>query len=166
MELIHRPIDVARDREYVLECHCRINYECDCPWARKIPYDDYRAEWFSMSSQISSFYDYLQETAADPRTIAEIIETVDGQTVGYLWAPFCADEETDFRFTDVQDIYIETDFRKHSIANELLEYAENHARANGANVIRSGTGCENTASINLHEKRGFYVYRYEFEKLL
>ncbi len=166
MELIHRPIDFIRDRDYVLECHCRINYECDCPWARKVAYEDYRSDWFSMKNQINGFYDYLQETAADPRSIAEIIETADSQTVGYLWAPFCADEESGFCFTDVQDIYIEANFRKYGIASDLLEYAENHARANGAKVIRSGTGCENIASIELHKKRGFYAYRYEFEKLL
>ena len=32
MKLVHRKIDFACDRDYVLECHCKINYECDCPW--------------------------------------------------------------------------------------------------------------------------------------
>lgn len=166
MKLVYRPIDFINDREYVLECHCRINYACDCPWARKIHYNDYRAEWFSMPLQISSFYDYLKESAEDSRTLAVIIETTDGLTIGYLWAPFCSDDESGFCFTDVQDIYIEPAFRNQGIAESLLAYAEQHAKTNGAKVIRSGTGCENTASIRLHEKCGFYQYRIEYEKLL
>ena len=47
-----------------------------------------------------------------------------------------------------------------------MEYAENNARKNDAKVIRSGTGRDNLKSIGLHEKLGYYQYRYEFEKLL
>lgn len=166
MKLIHRTIDFANDRDYVLECHCRINYECDCPWKRKMPYEDYRQEWFSLSGQINGFCRYLEETAQDSRTIAEILETEDGQTVGYFWVPFCADRESGFSFADIQDIYIEEDLRGHGIAAELFRYAEEKAKRNGADVIRSGTGCENFKSIKLHEKLGFYQYRYEFEKVL
>ena len=166
MNLIHRNIDFTRDKDYVLERHCRINYECDCPWARQMPYENYRSDWFSLSNQIASFYDYLQVTAQDPRTIAEIIEDNDGSFVGYLWVPFCEDKESGFCFADIQDIYIEEDYRQSGIADTLLVYAEQKARQNGAKVIRSGTGCENLRSIRLHEKRGYYQYRMEFEKLL
>lgn len=166
MNLIHRAIDFENDRDYVLECHCRINYECDCPWARKIPYADYRENWFSLAGQVEGFYNYLMESARDPRTVAEIIETEDGQTIGYFWVPFCEDAENDFCFADVQDIYIEEEFCEHGIAAELFRYAEEKAKLNGASVIRSGTGCENIRSIRLHEKLGFYTYRYEFEKVL
>lgn len=166
MQLIHRHINFVRDRDYILECHCRINYECDSPWARKIPYETYRTEWFSMSLQIASFYDYLQKSAQDHRTIAEIIEDCNGNVIGYIWVPFCTDDESGFCFADIQDIYIEEQFRSMGIASELLEYAEQKAQSNGAKVIRSGTGCENARSIRLHEKRGYYPYRFEFEKLL
>jgi len=47
-----------------------------------------------------------------------------------------------------------------------MDYAEQSARRNGAKVIRSGTGCENTKSQGLHQKLGYYLYRYEYEKLL
>jgi len=40
--MIHRKIDFEKDREYVLERHCRINYECDTPWKRELPYEEYR----------------------------------------------------------------------------------------------------------------------------
>ena len=166
MNLIHRKINFDQDRDYILECHCQINYECDCPWARKIPYQQYREEWFRMRSQIEGFYSYLQETASETGTIAEIIENEAGQRVGYLWALFHVDEDSGFRFAEIQDIFIEADFRQQGVAEALFCYAEEQARQNGARVIRSGTGCENTPSIRLHEKMGFYQYRYEFEKEL
>ena len=45
IELVHRNIDFEKDRDYVLECHCRVNYACDTPWMRKLPYEDYRLEF-------------------------------------------------------------------------------------------------------------------------
>ena len=166
MNLIHRNIDFEKDRDYILERHCRINYACESPWAREISYPDYRSEWFSLTSQVSGFYGCLERTAQDDRAIAEIIETEDGCIAGYLWATFCEDEESGFRFVEVQEIYIEEGFRRHGVASQLYEYAEAKARRNGAKVIRAGTGLCNRASIQLHERLGFVPYRYEFEKLL
>lgn len=166
MNLIHRNIDFEKDREYILERHCRINYACDSPWAREIPYHDYRSKWFSLADQVSGFYSYLERTAQDNRTIAEIIESEDGRIAGYLWVTFCEDKENDFRFAEIQDIYIEEEFRRHGLATKCYEYAEENARRNNAKVIRSGTGICNSASVRLHERLGFATYRYEFEKLL
>ena len=166
MKVIHRNIDVIKDKWYVLESHSKINYECDTPWKRKMPYDAYRSEWFSLENQIAAFYNYLCDTAKDERTVAEIVEDENGNVIGYLWVPFCEDKESGFAFADVQDIYIEDKFRGMGIASYLLNYVEEKAKNNGARVIRSGTGCENLASIALHENNGYYVYRYEFEKEL
>lgn len=166
MKLIHRSIDFAKDRDYILECHCRVNYACESPWAREKSYPDYRSEWFSLASQVSGFYGYLQRTAQDNRAIAETIETEDGRVVGYLWTTFCEDEESGFRFAEIQEIYIEEEFRRQGVAVQLCEYAEEKARRSGAKVIRAGTGVCNRASIQLQERLGFAPYRYEFEKLL
>ena len=166
MNIVHRQIDFVKDKEYVLERHCRINYECDCPWAREIEYEDYRKDWFSLKNQVNGFYGYLERTSKDSRTIAEIIEDENGCIIGYIWVPFCFDEESGFAFADIQDIYIEENYRKSGLATELISYAEDRARRSGAKVIRSGTGCENIKSIRLHEKLGYYQYRYEFEKVL
>ncbi len=166
MNLIHRNIDFEKDRDYILERHCRINYDCESPWKREMAYPDYCSEWFSFTGQVSGFYGYLERTAQDDRTIAEIIEGEDGRIVGYLWVTFCEDEEMDFRFAEIQEIYIEEEFRRHGVATQLYEYAEAKARHNGAEVIRAGTGVCNSASIQLHERLGFAAYRYEFEKLL
>ena len=166
MKLNHRKINFDKDKDYILERHCRINYECDCPWKRKISYSEYRNEWFSLQSQINGFSEALIESMKDDRTIAEIIENDEKKIVAYIWVPFYADEESGFCFADIQDIYIEDDFRGSGIATVLMEYAEIKAKENGAKVIRSGTGCENIKSIGLHEKLGYYQYRYEFEKVL
>ncbi|MCH5353684.1 MAG: GNAT family N-acetyltransferase [Acutalibacter sp.] len=166
MNLCHRLIDFEKDRDYILERHCRINYACDTSWAREKSYADYRMEWFSLKGQISEFYGYLQETAQDSRSIAEIIETEDGRNLGYLWATFSEDKESGFRFAEIQEIYIEEEFRRQGIATQLYEYAEEKARKNGAKVIRAGTGVCNSVSIQLHEALGYAPYRYEFEKLL
>ena len=166
MKLKHRRINYDLDKEYILERHCRVNYECDCPWKRKMSYEDYKREWFSLKGQIKGFSDALLESMKDSRTIADVIENEDNEKVAYLWVPFYADKESGFCFADVQDIYVEAEFRAAGIASLLMEYAESKARENGAKVIRSGTGCENIKSIKLHEKQGYYQYRYEFEKLL
>lgn len=107
------------------------------------------------SKQISGFYGYLEQTAQDDRVIAESIETEDGRIVGYLWSTFCEDEESGFRFAEVQEIYIKEEFRRHGVAMRLYEYVEAKARRNGAKVIRSRTGLCNSASIQLHERLGF-----------
>ncbi len=166
MNLVHRSIDFEKDRDYVLERHCRINYACESPWKREMPYPDYRSEWFSLTNQVSEFYGYLEKTAQDDRTVAEIIEDENGRTVGYLWVTFYEDKESGFRFAEIQEVYIEEEFRRQGVATLLYEYAEAKAILGGANVIRAGTGVCNSASIRLHERLGFVPYRYEFEKLL
>ena len=61
---------------------------------------------------------------------------------------------------------MEEAFRGQGVATQLFAYAEKEARAAGANLVRSGTGRENAASIAMHAKLGYGIYRYEFEKRL
>ena len=141
--LRHVKIDLEKDKEYIFERHCRINYECDTPWTRKLSYEKYRANWFSWASQQNGFLSALTDSMKDERTIAEIIKTESGENVGYLWVSFHADEDSYFTWADVQDIYVEETYRKIGIATYLMDYAEKSAKQNGAKAIRSGTGCEN-----------------------
>jgi len=167
VNLIHRPIDFERDRDYLLERHCRINYACDSPWARAIPYETYRDNWFAMPAQTEEgFLGALKDSANDPRAIAEIVEDSAGQTVGYLWGSFWEDKEAGIACLELQDLYVEEAFRRQGVAAYLFVYAEARARSAGANLVRSGTGRENAASIAMHAKLGFEIYRYEFEKRL
>ncbi|MCL2773068.1 MAG: GNAT family N-acetyltransferase [Oscillospiraceae bacterium] len=163
--LRHIRIDPEKDKDYIRECHCRVNYECDTPYARKTPYEEYRANWCANAGQQEGFLSPLIESMKDERTIAEIIKTESGETVAYFWVSFHG-EDTTFIWADVQDIYIEESYRKSGIATYLMDYAEKSARQNGAKVIRSGTGCENIKSQGLHKKLGYYQYRFEYEKVL
>ena len=163
--LRHVPIDVERDRDYILERHCRNNYESDCPWARAVSYEEYRARWFAWPGQQDGFLSALRDSMRDERTIAEIIQTESGETVAYLWVPFHGEDEL-FIGAEVYEIYVEEGFRRNGIATYLMQYAEDMANRNGAKVIRSGTGCENTRSQGLHAKMGYYQYRFEYEKVL
>lgn len=165
MNLQHIRINIESDKKYILERHCRINYECDTPWTRKISYEKYRANWFANANQQEGFLSALRESMDDVRTIAEIIKDESGETVGYLWVPFHGEDKS-FIWADVQDIYVEESYRKTCIAAYLMEYAEKSAKSNGAKVIRSETGCENIKSQGLHQKMGYYQYRYEYEKVL
>lgn len=164
--LTRRRIALPDDRDYVLERHCRINYECDCEWARRVPYEEYRQSWFSMAGQTEGFLSALARTMQDSRTIAEILLDKSGRPVGYLWAPFYEDADSGFRFAEIQDIYIEEPCRRQGVAASLYRYVETAARENGAKVLRAGTGCENLRSMRLHESLGFTPYRVEYEKLL
>ena len=98
MNLKHRAIDYNLDKDYILERHCRVNYECDCPWKRKISYKDYRNEWFNLQNQIKEFSEALLKSMEDSRTITEIIENEEGKKAAYLWVPFIADDENGFYF--------------------------------------------------------------------
>ncbi len=166
IELVHRNIDFEKDRDYVLECHCRVNYACDTPWMRKLPYEDYRRQWFGLNSQITGFYWALQTTAQDGRALAEILDLKDGGRAGYLWAVFEKDNESGFAFAELREIYIEPELRRQGLSAQAYAYVEAWARTQGAAVLRAGTGCENAASIAMHEQMGFYTYRLEFEKEL
>ena len=161
-----RRIDIANDRDYILECHCSVNYDCDSPWARALPYETYRANWFNMPTQMDGFWQALVSSIEDPRGIAEIMEDDNGKIAGYLWAPFYEDAEAGFSWMDVQDIFIEKAFRGQGLASRWMAAAEKKAKESGAKVIRSGTGCENISSIEMHKRLGYNIYRYEYEKVL
>jgi len=163
--LHHHKIDLTADRDYVLERHCRINYECDTPWARKLTYEQYRANWFDWPGQQEGFLAWLRGIMNDPRAIAEIIRDDSGEAAAYLLVQFHG-EDARFIFADIQDIYVEEAYRRTGVAAYLMDYAEQSAKQNGAKVIRSGTGCENVKSQELHRKMGYYQYRMEYEKTL
>ena len=58
IKLIHDKINLDTNRDYIFECHCRINYECDTPWARKLTYKQYRDNWFAWPAQ-QGYYTHL-----------------------------------------------------------------------------------------------------------
>lgn len=162
--LDRRPVDVGTDRAFLLEMHCRGNYESDAPWARRAPYEQYRGEWLS-TPQPEQFLASLLESLTDHRTVAEVWEQ-DGESAGFLWVTFGEFEGYGITFAEVRDIEVIEPLRRRGIGAAMLERAEQAAREHGAAVLRSETGVENAASRALHDASGFAQYRLLYEKLL
>jgi len=141
-----RQINIEDDKKLILEFHCQTNYASDTPWARRTSYDQYRDKWFS-TSQPDEFYSYFVETTQDPRTMAEF-------------------KDYGLSVAEIYDLLVTPEFQGRGIGLQMLQYIEEKAIVSGANLIRSETGIENTPSIKLHEKSGFYTYRVLFEKRL
>ena len=162
--LHYRIIDFNNDRDILLELHCRINYESETPYARKVSYEQYKEKWLS-TSQAESYLFHLTKTMKDKRTIAEILED-DGIVVGYLWVTLTDIEGYDITIAEVMDIAVVPNYRRRGIGLEMMKHIEEMAKKKGATLLRSDTGIENIASQKLHEKSGFKPYRIYYEKVL
>lgn len=158
-----RTIDINRDRNVLLEFHCRINYESEIPYARTVPYDEYRKKWLT-TSQPKSFLSDLKRTMKDKRTMAEILED-DNQAVGYLWVTFTDIRDYGITIAEIMDIAVAPDYQHRGIGTMMMGYIEKLARKQGATLLRSDTGIDNVASQKLHEGLGFRPYRIHYKNL-
>jgi ribosomal protein S18 acetylase RimI-like enzyme len=159
-----RTVKIDKDKDVLLEFHCRINYASDTPYARKMPYKEYREKWLS-TSQPASYISHLAETMKDKRTIAEILED-NGATVGYLWVTFSDIQGYDITIASIMDIIVSPDYQRRGIGLMMLKHIERLAKETGATLLRSDTGIDNVASQKLHEKFGFKPYHILYEKVL
>ena len=159
-----RDIDVASDREILLEFHSTTNYESGTPWARSVPFEQFLDIWLG-SSQVEVFLSELVASLKDPRTIAQLWED-DGSVVAYVWARFTDIPVYSLTVAEVLDIAVVPDHRRRGIATMVMKRVEQLARERGANVLRSGTGIENLASQELHRSVGFQTVHLEYEKVL
>jgi ribosomal protein S18 acetylase RimI-like enzyme len=159
-----RKIDIKADRDMLLELHCQINYESDSPWAREIPFEQYREKWLS-TSQPEVFLKDLTESMKDERTIAEIWED-SGVVAGYLWVIFSEISGYGITVAELKDIIVTTDYRRRGIAKKMLAHAEQLSCERGADIFRSGTGTENLVSQKLLTGSGFKPHYIQYEKLL
>lgn len=159
-----RRIDVKKDRETLLELHCRINYESETPIMRSIPYEDYREKWLS-TSQPKSFLSELEKTMNEDRTIGEILED-NSSLAGYLWVTFADIKDYNITIAQIMDIAVSPFFQRQGIGTIILKHIQKLSREHGATLIRSDTGIENTASQKLHEGFGFKPYRISYEKTI
>jgi hypothetical protein len=83
--LSQRPVDLARDRELILEFVCLANFNNDPPWFRGDSFEAYRAKWLS-TPQPEGFLDKLRSALASETAQMEIWEQ-DGEPIGFLWLP-------------------------------------------------------------------------------
>ncbi len=159
-----RRIDIDKDRGILLDFHSRTNYEVDSPWARALPFEEYRELWLG-TKQPEVFLSDLRQSMNDGRTIAAIWED-NGSIVAYVWAVFTDLGDYSITIGEVSDIFVEPDYRRRGIALMILSRVEQLARQRGAHLLRSGTGIEDIASQMLHVKAGFQIRRFEYEKVL
>lgn len=162
--LQYRRINVNKDRDKVLEFHCRINYESETPHARKVPYEQYRQKWLS-TMQPETYLSDLSKSMKNKRTIAEILEE-NGTTIGYLWVTFTEIQGYNMAIAEIMDIIVTPEHQRQGIGLSMLTHIEKIAKDRGATFLRSDTGIENVASQELHRKFGFKIKRIEYEKIL
>lgn len=159
-----RRININEDRDLLLEFHCRINFESETPYMRKLPYEEYREKWLS-TSQPESFLSDLAKTMKENRTMAEILED-DNVKMGYLWVTFTDVQDYGITIAGIMDIAVAPDYQRKGIGTTMLRHIEELAKEQGATFLRSDTGIENVASQRLHESFGFEPYRIHYEKAL
>jgi len=160
----YRAIDVKRDRDLLLEFHCRINYDSETPYARTASYEQYRKKWLS-TSQPETFLSDLVESMKDERTMAEILE-YNGSTAAYLWVKFTDIHDYGITVAEVMDIAVAPGYQRRGIGSKMFRHIQETARKRGATLLRSDTGVDNIASQKLHEKSGFKPYRIHYEKVI
>ncbi len=161
-------IDMLRDREYLLDCHCQINYECESSWARQITYECYKQNWLKMDNQINIFLNSIENSINNSKSKAYLIysDEIFSNVIGYVWAHYSEDKETGFRCLEIQDIYIEAQYRQQGVAKKIILYLEQYAKSIEVKIMRAGTGVLNTSSMKMFESLGYKPYRIEFEKII
>ena len=125
----YRAIDAKKDRNLLLEFHCRINYDSETPHARTAPYEQYREKWLS-TYQPDAFLSHLAETIKDKRTMVEILEC-NGSVAGYLWVTFSDIQDYRITIAEVMDIAVVPDYRRRGVGLEMLKHIEETARKRG-----------------------------------
>ena len=159
-----RRIDIENDKKMLLEFHCRINYDSETPYMRRLTYEEYRDKWFS-TQQPKSYLSDLEKTMKESESIAEILE--DGNAIaGYLWVRFTNVQDYSIKIAEIMDITVVGDYQRRGIGTMMLRHLEEVAKNRGASLLRSDTGIENTASRKLHKSFGFKPYRINYEKIL
>lgn len=162
--LAQRPLDLERDRGFVLDLYCLRDWEDLPSWARNPSYHQYRTGWLQ-TSQASLFLSDLQESLEDKRTVAEV--WVEGETpVGFLWIVFSDLENSHVTFAEIRALVVAIAHQRRGIGGLMLRHAESEAARLGASSIRSEMATENEAARAMHGKQGFTVATYQYEKIL
>lgn len=159
-----RRIDFETDKNMLLEFHCRINYESETPYMRRLSYEEYRKKWLG-TSQPESFLADLEKTANEKGTIAEILED-DYVPTGYLWVTFTDVKDYNIKIASIMDIAVSPNYQRKGFGTMMLRHIQELSKERKATLLRSDMGIENVASQKLHEGFGFRPYRIHYEKIL
>ncbi len=162
--ITYRRADVERDTDALLELHSHANYASSSPWVRSlVSFEQFHDNWLT-GPQVKEFLDNVAESLRDPRTILELWE-VDGETAGVVRVRFTDTGWRGFTRADVYDLAVAPKFRRMGIGSRMMAFAEEEARASGANALYVGTGWENGPARALYEKRGFQEQEIQYEML-
>ena len=163
--ITHRRINVERDRDVLLDFHAQANYAVASPWIKSYtPFEEFRAHWLA-TPQPQQFIEAMIESQNDVRTVAEVWE-IDGEPAGYIWVRFTDIPEYGFTRADVDDLAVAPQFRRRGLGSKMMEFAEEAARASGANALYVDTGWENAPARSLYVRRGFREREIRYEMLL
>jgi ribosomal protein S18 acetylase RimI-like enzyme len=162
--LAQRPIDIERDRDFVLDLYCLRDWEDLPSWARNPSYHQYREGWLH-TSEPTVFLNDLRASLTDERTVAEV--WLEGETpVGFLWIVFEDLESSRVTFAEIRALVVSIAHQRRGIGGLMLRHAEAEAQRLGAGSIRSEMATENEAARAMHGKQGFTVATYQYEKIL
>ncbi|MDD5189682.1 MAG: GNAT family N-acetyltransferase [Dehalococcoidales bacterium] len=160
-----RNIDITKDRDTLLQFHCRTNYESGSPLVqRKTSFEEYTQIYLS-SKGVEEYLTAFAKSLEDQRTIAEFREE-SGRVVAYIWVVFYDYSAYKETIAQIEDILVIPEYQRQGIASEIIRYVEKTTKERGATILSSGTGMENVKSQKLHKKMGLNVHRVEFEKRL
>ena len=102
-------------------------------------------------------FDVYEKSLASGKEIGLLYEK-DGVFVGYMHLSIRHDyvngtETSPVAF--VEAIYVLPDYRKHGIAREFIDYAQNYAKQNGITQLASDCLIDNDLSEKFHKSCGF-----------
>jgi GNAT superfamily N-acetyltransferase len=161
--LSQRPIELERDRDFVLDLYCLRDWEGLPSWARTTSYLDFRQGWLQTSRP--EVLSELEASLDDPQTVAEI--WLEGETpVGLLWMVFSDMRGGRATVAEIRALVVALTHQRRGIGGLMLQHAEAEAARRGARSIRSEIATENEAARAMHGKQGFTVATYQYEKLL
>lgn len=157
--------DSKKHNGVIKEFHCKVNYSSNTYSPGKRPsYDKYRQKWLLLEGE--QFFEYICGRFERNEILIKMIVSGENSIIGYFYADLVQSIEWDVYKAEIGDIFVEDSYRKQGIGTKILDTIEKECRRKGINLIRSGTGAHNIGSVRLHEKAGFVISRYEYEKWL
>lgn len=161
--LSQRPVDLEKDREFILDLGCMGSYESLPAWYRTGSYRSYRDLWYN-STLPDLLINDLTTSLQEGRTIAEVWEE-EGQPAGFLWVSF-SDSPHRRVVATVHDLIVAPGHQRRGIGRMMLQSVTSRARERKAGLLRVETSVENPASQAIYAREGFTVARLLYEKVL
>jgi GNAT superfamily N-acetyltransferase len=162
--LTYRPLDLATDRNFLLEMRSLINWNGDQLWFRGDSFEAYRERWLE-TTQPASGEQRLTDLLSRGEALAEVCED-NGRVVGYIQLSFYEIEGYGLNVAEIDNIAVVPSEQRRGIGRQILQHAEELALARGCDLMQSEVGAPNEASRALHENFGFEVFRLAYEKRL